>query len=86
MPKDGLKLKYRISKADGSPVSEDGEYFVLKLNSKDINHRLASADATLAYAKSIGKTNSALAIDLENWVERCLRGDNSNVQADLPCA
>lgn len=31
--KEGLKRKYRITKADGSPTK--GRYFVLKIDSKD---------------------------------------------------
>lgn len=47
------KIKYKLEKADGSPVDPNGEYFVLKLNSKDIHHRKASCDALKAYAESI---------------------------------
>jgi len=49
----GLYGKYSLKKADGREVDSDGEYFVLKLNSKDKVHGLASRRALLAYARTL---------------------------------
>ena len=62
----GLKHKYNLTKADGSPVDPDGIYFVLKLNSKDPAHREASQRAALVYANRIQETIPELAEDLRN--------------------
>ena len=43
-------MKYILTKADGRPVDPEGEYFVLKLNSKDIAHARASSAAARIYA------------------------------------
>ena len=61
----GLKCKYLLFKADGSPVDEAGMYFILKLNSKDKHHRRASLGAARQYSRMIRKTNPQLAHDLE---------------------
>lgn len=50
---EGLKRKYEIRKADGSPVDPRGVYFVLKLNSSDPVHAKASRMAAWAYANSV---------------------------------
>ena len=62
---EGLKIKYLLAKADGSPVDELGIYFVLKLNSDHEDHRNASLAGARAYADEIRKTIPKLADDLE---------------------
>jgi len=62
--KEGLKLKYLLSKVDGSPVDPMGDYFILKLNSKKRWHREASIKAILAYAESVKKDAPKLAADI----------------------
>jgi len=71
----GLKRKYTLTKADGRPVDENGEYFIIKLNSSDWDHAHASRVAARAYARSIRGSNQMLAADLEAWVDR-LRVDD----------
>jgi hypothetical protein len=48
---DGLKAKYIITKADGTPC--EGRYFVLKLDSKDPVHARASQRALLEYSRNV---------------------------------
>lgn len=62
---DGLKNKYVLTKADGTPVDGQGNYFVLKLNSDDAAHRRASIAAARAYAAEIRDVLPQLADDLE---------------------
>ena len=66
---EGLKHKYDLRKANGRPVDPHGAYFVLKLNSKDEDHRQASQEAALAYANRIEGANPQLAADLREAVE-----------------
>ena len=40
-PKEGLYGKYRISKADGSPVDPEADYFVLRLDTDPVARRAA---------------------------------------------
>lgn len=65
--KEGLFFKYRLEHSDGRPVDPNGMYFVLKLNSKDKQHALASRRAICAYADSIERYNPILASDLRMW-------------------
>lgn len=62
----GLIKKYIISKANGSTVSEDAEYFVLRLDEKqkDDVHRNACVKAVLTYADEIENHLPELAKDL----------------------
>ena len=62
--KEGLKLKYLLTKADGSPVDLNGDYFIIKLNSKTRWHREASIKAILAYAESVKNDAPQLAADI----------------------
>ena len=50
---DGICNKYKILKADGTPVDPEGMYFVLKLNAFNPVHARASQKAVLAYADEI---------------------------------
>lgn len=61
----GLYIKYRLEHTeDGRPVDQHGQYFVIKFNSKDKHHKLASQAAGRAYADVIRSTNPRLAEDL----------------------
>jgi hypothetical protein len=62
--KEGLKMKYILSKVDGSSVDPRGDYFILKLNSKTPWHRKASIKAILAYAESVKNDAPQLAADI----------------------
>lgn len=55
----GMYSKYHITKADGTPVDEDAQYFVLRLD-EDPN----ACVAALAYALSVYETNVELARDV----------------------
>jgi len=65
---NGLMMKYRVTKANGSAVDPKGKYFVLKLNSKNKAHAHASQVAALVYAELIRDALPALAVDLRLWV------------------
>lgn len=61
-----LESRYIISKADGTPVPEGRQFFVLRLDGSDPHALVALA----AYANSVEEENPTLADDL-----RChLRG------------
>ena len=62
--KEGLKLKYLLTKVDGSLVDSDADYFILKLNSKTRWHREASIKAILAYADSVKQDAPQLSADI----------------------
>ncbi|HYG66280.1 MAG TPA: hypothetical protein VD838_01425 [Anaeromyxobacteraceae bacterium] len=55
----GLRPKYRVAKADGSPLDEGADYFVLRLDADP--HARAAA---LAYADAVQAENARLADDL----------------------
>lgn len=60
---DGLRAKYIIGKADGSPVDPKAQYFVLRLDTDP-----AARIAALVYANCIAVTNPSFADDLRLWV------------------
>jgi hypothetical protein len=63
----GLHLRYRIGKWDGSAVDPAAEYFVLRLDDagKDKAHVAACRKAVLAYARHIRPALPILAADIE---------------------
>lgn len=63
---DGLHRRYIISKADGSPIDEGAQYFVLRLddNGKDRRHVEACRAAILRYAERIQTHIPKLAEDI----------------------
>ncbi len=62
---DGLHKKYIISKANGTPVDESAEYFVLRLDENgDPKHVAACRDAIIASAISIEEYLPELSKDL----------------------
>lgn len=63
---DGLHGRYIISKSDGSPVDDNAEYFVLRLDSggSDQLHIDACRLAILAYAQAIENHLPQLAGDI----------------------
>lgn len=56
--------KYKIEKADGSPVDPSAMYFVLRIDT-DVHARIALR----AYARSIRDTDPVFANELDNWIE-----------------
>jgi hypothetical protein len=68
--KQGLFNKYVVTKADGSPVDLEAEYFVLRLDTDG-----AAREALACYAEHIYGTNPALADELwqklEGYEIRC---------------
>lgn len=62
---EGLYQKYHITKADGSRIDPDAQYFVLRLDT-DMHARTAA----LAYAKAIREENPALAEDIVALVKK----------------
>ncbi len=65
---EGLKLKYIITHADGSPVDPKKRYFVLSIDSEDPEHRNACRKALAVYAQLVGRVNSSLYKDLRGWL------------------
>lgn len=62
---NGLHKRYEISKIDGTPVDDEAEYFVLRLdNMGDPEHVAASRRAIAEYANAIEHTMPMLAHDL----------------------
>jgi hypothetical protein len=59
--KVNLLSEYRLVRKDGSPVDPEGQYFVVKFNSRNPAHRQASLLAGLAYAAAIRDADPALA-------------------------
>ncbi|WOO40391.1 hypothetical protein [Rubellicoccus peritrichatus] len=64
---NGLHQKYVVTKADGSSVDPDAEYFVLRLDYKggDVSHVRACRAALSMYAKAIQERIPDLANDLK---------------------
>lgn len=61
----GLKVKYHLTKADGSPVDPNARYFVLRLDAgAEPNHRKACIAALSTYAAVIQPHLPELARDL----------------------
>jgi hypothetical protein len=81
---DGYKTKYALTRADGSPVDPDGEYFTLKLNSKDPNHAIACCMAALKYAEYIEPILPQLAADMEYKAAQYLGEAQEALLSDLP--
>jgi len=65
---NGLKHKYNITKADGSPAK--GRYFVLKIDSKDSAHRKACQAAALMYAEMIQEHIPMLAKNIRDSISQ----------------
>lgn len=63
---DGLHARYIVSKADGTPVDPNAEYFVLRLDmgASDPIHRSACIEALLTYAIVIRNHLPKLSEDL----------------------
>lgn len=63
---NGLHGRYQITKADGTPVDEGAEYFVLRLDSggSDPAHIAACRKAAMSYADEIEAHLPQLAADL----------------------
>ena len=63
---NGLHRRYIVSKANGEPVDENAEYFVLRLDlgGSDPKHIVACRMAVLAYAQSIKDHLPELSKDL----------------------
>jgi hypothetical protein len=66
MKDKGLIAKYIIHKLDGSPVDENAEYFVLRLDykGKDKKHIDACRKAVLTYANEVKEHLPLLAKEL----------------------
>ncbi len=61
----GLHQKYVVSKANGNPIDETAEYFVMRLDwNGDHKHVEAGRKAVLTYAKEIKEHLPKLSKDL----------------------
>lgn len=67
----GLIHKYIITKTNGSPIDENAEYFVLRLDEggSDPKHIAACREAIICYAKSIKDHIPKLSEELLNKYE-----------------
>ena len=65
---EGLHARYRVEKADGTPVDSRAEYFVLRLDDhgSDPKHIAAGRKAVLTYADEIEDHLPELAKDLRD--------------------
>lgn len=63
---NGLHLRYIISKANGEPINESAEYFVLRLdnNGSDPKHIAACRKAIITYANEISTHLPRLSCDI----------------------
>ena len=69
--RDGLKPKYRITHADGTPVDPEGVYFVLRLDyheDGDGAHIAACRFAIRTYIAAIEEHLPHLAADLKDFL------------------
>lgn len=75
----GIKHKYNITRADGSPVDPQGKYFVLRLDIHDgcdQTHVLACRAAARTYADHIEHHLPALSADLRRLL--CVQPNAGN--------
>ena len=81
----GLHRRYFVQKADGSPVSPEAEYFVLRLdsNGSDPAHIAACRKAVMTYADEIEPHLPRLAEDLRERYAPDVAGleDEANARA-----
>jgi hypothetical protein len=73
----GLHKKYIVQKANGDPVDDNAEYFVLRLDEcgKDPQHTAACRKAVAAYAESISNHLPNLAGDIRlRWLDNTNEG------------
>jgi nitrogen fixation protein FixH len=61
--KEGLGIRYHITKANGDPVDDNALYFVLRLDKRD-PHGDAARKAFITYAEEIDHYNPNLAADI----------------------
>jgi len=59
----GVRKKYTVLRADGTPTDHEAAYFVLRLDA-DPHARKAA----LAYAESVEEDNPEFAEDIRRWV------------------
>jgi len=76
-----LYRKYKIEKADGSPVDPDAVYFVLRLDTD-----AAAREAALKYAECIRPTQPEFADDIWELVGKCRVLATAKVESGLPWA
>jgi len=87
--KDGIRMKYILHKADGSPVDSEACYFVLKLNG-DKPHHQASRTAMRVYAECIEEDLPELANDIMrclDWLDNppaCTCGGGRDMDVTCP--
>jgi len=71
--RDGLKTKYQIRHADGTPCDPNAQYFVLRLDYHedcDEIHIDACRMAARMYANDIREHLPALSIDLRSFLSK----------------
>ena len=67
---EGLINKYKLSRLDGTPLSPDNKYFVLKYEGEgDSAHISASRKALEVYADNIEETMPSLAADIHKMLD-----------------
>lgn len=73
----GFNRRYCVTKADGSPVDPDAQYFVLRLDSgcKDADHLKACRLALAVYAANIKGTAPQLASELRAGLLSLWKGE-----------
>lgn len=79
MPVDGLKKKYVVMRADGSPADPRGMYFAIKLNSNKPAHAKAAQASALVYAEFIADECPELAANLRTTIMQLRRDGESSL-------
>ncbi len=83
---DGIKMKFHIRKADGSPISPEACYFVLRLDGEvsDENFMHASRRAMRVFAENIRDSIPALAEDIDACLDELERPPCGCREASCP--
>lgn len=76
-PSQGLYQKYKLEKTDGSPVSPDAQYLVLRVDTD-----MAAREAALCYASAIAYDMPELSKDIFAWVDQYTPREAGDVGLD----
>lgn len=74
----GLYGKYKIEKADGTPINPQAQYFILRLDTDPYARR-----AVRTYIKYMHTVNPQLASDLKHWLNESCETDAGKKEIDL---
>lgn len=78
MESKGLYGKYKIEKADGTPIDPKAQYFILRLDTDPYARR-----ALRKYIRYMHEVNPKLATDLKKWLEQSYETEAGKKEIDL---